>query len=288
MRQCSLRRAARLSARDHLSGSRHNTLRLPPGGERAARAVHGGRACRSHAAEWGQALLFALQRAGRDAPLCDRREEGVAEPRRVAYLHETLRVGAEIEIGAPRNNFPLIESAPHSVLIAGGIGITPILSMIQRLGALGASFELHYACRTRGDAAFFNDFDASTPIRCACGLLSITSRAADARSSRRSSRRRRQMRISTPAGPRRCSKLSSARPRRRPRARAIWSGSRAGEGARATGARFDVLLARSKPSHVAAGQVDPRRAARRRRRRGVFLHGWRLRLLQGRRARWRS
>jgi tetrachlorobenzoquinone reductase len=84
-----------------------------------------------------------------------------ASPSRGAssYLHETLRVGTEIGIAPPRNNFPLVETAPHSVLVAGGIGITPIWGMIQRLNAIGASFELHYASRTRGDAAFLSDFE---------------------------------------------------------------------------------------------------------------------------------
>ena len=85
-----------------------------------------------------------------------------ASPSRGAstYLHETLRVGTEIGITPPRNNFPLVETAPHSVLIAGGIGITPIWGMIQRLNGIGASFELHYASRTRGEAAFLKDFES--------------------------------------------------------------------------------------------------------------------------------
>jgi tetrachlorobenzoquinone reductase len=84
-----------------------------------------------------------------------------ASPSRGAssYLHEKLHVGTEISIAPPRNNFPLVEAAPHSVLIAGGIGITPIWGMVQRLNAIGASFELHYASRTRGDAAFLKDFE---------------------------------------------------------------------------------------------------------------------------------
>jgi vanillate O-demethylase ferredoxin subunit len=93
-----------------------------------------------------------------------------ASPSRGAssYLHEQLRVGAEIEIAPPRNNFPLAERAQHSVLIAGGIGVTPIWSMIQRLVALGASFELHYASRTPQDAAFVHELErlaASEPVR---------------------------------------------------------------------------------------------------------------------------
>ena len=85
-----------------------------------------------------------------------------------AYLHEQLRVGAEIEIGEPRNNFPLIETAAHSVLIAGGIGVTPIFGMLQRLAQIGASWELHYACRTQADGAFLNElltFAARDPLR---------------------------------------------------------------------------------------------------------------------------
>ncbi len=70
------------------------------------------------------------------------------------YVHEALRVGARLTIGPPRNNFPLNEDAPHSVLIAGGIGVTPLLSMATRLESLGRSWELHYACRTRARAAF--------------------------------------------------------------------------------------------------------------------------------------
>ncbi|MCA1246143.1 PDR/VanB family oxidoreductase [Massilia sp. MS-15] len=70
------------------------------------------------------------------------------------YMHETLRVGAELTLSQPRNLFPLKEDAPHSVLFAGGIGITPILCMAGRLAALGAPFTLWYASRTRADLAF--------------------------------------------------------------------------------------------------------------------------------------
>lgn len=70
------------------------------------------------------------------------------------YLHASVRVGARLRIGAPRNHFPLVEDAPATVLIAGGIGITPLWCMAQRLAALGARWELHYACRTRAAAAF--------------------------------------------------------------------------------------------------------------------------------------
>ena len=82
-----------------------------------------------------------------------------ASPSRGAsvYLHEQLRIGDVIDIAPPRNNFALVESAPHSVLIAGGIGVTPVSSMLRRLVVLGASWELHYASPTRKDAAFLDE-----------------------------------------------------------------------------------------------------------------------------------
>jgi tetrachlorobenzoquinone reductase len=74
-----------------------------------------------------------------------------------SFIHDRLRVGQIVEIGGPRNNFPLNEDAGHTVLIAGGIGITPIWCMAQRLAKLGRGFELHYACRERGEAAFIDE-----------------------------------------------------------------------------------------------------------------------------------
>ena len=78
-------------------------------------------------------------------------------------IHETIRVGDVISISHPRNNFVLQENADHSVLIAGGIGITPLLSMIRRLEALGRSWELFYAARTRVTAAFLDDLNNLRP-----------------------------------------------------------------------------------------------------------------------------
>lgn len=70
------------------------------------------------------------------------------------YMHEQLRVGEFMQISAPRNHFPLNEEASHTVLVAGGIGITPIWCMLRRLEDLGRSWELHYSCRSRQDAVF--------------------------------------------------------------------------------------------------------------------------------------
>ena len=71
-----------------------------------------------------------------------------------AWMHEQLRVGHRLRAFAPVNDFSLVESAPASVLVAGGIGITPLLSMVERLTALGRPWQLHYSARNAGRMAF--------------------------------------------------------------------------------------------------------------------------------------
>jgi vanillate O-demethylase ferredoxin subunit len=71
-----------------------------------------------------------------------------------AQIHQGFVPGTLIRISLPRNQFRLEEQAAHSVLLGGGIGITPILAMAWRLHALGASFELHYCVRSRARVAF--------------------------------------------------------------------------------------------------------------------------------------
>jgi ferredoxin-NADP reductase len=75
-------------------------------------------------------------------------------------VHEQLRIGMTLKISAPRNNFALREDVGHSVLVAGGIGITPILCMARRLKTLGRAFEVLYFARTRKSAAFVADLEA--------------------------------------------------------------------------------------------------------------------------------
>lgn len=70
------------------------------------------------------------------------------------YVHQQLRVGMTLPISVPRNNFKLEEGAGRSVLVAGGIGVTPIWCMLQRLVAIGKPVELLYCARTRKEAAF--------------------------------------------------------------------------------------------------------------------------------------
>jgi len=69
------------------------------------------------------------------------------------FIHRQLREGDELEISAPRNLFALQEGQ-HHVLIAAGIGITPLLSMAEALHCRGRSFALHYYTRTAADVAF--------------------------------------------------------------------------------------------------------------------------------------
>ena len=72
-------------------------------------------------------------------------------------MHDALVEGQTLQISAPRNHFALAAAAPaapHSLLLAGGIGITPLLAMAEQLHADGAQFELHYAARNAARAAF--------------------------------------------------------------------------------------------------------------------------------------
>jgi ferredoxin-NADP reductase len=80
-------------------------------------------------------------------------------------MHDQLRVGSKVSVVPPRNNFPLVENAEETVLIAGGIGITPIYCMVERLIALGRPWELHYSCRSRMDTAFLEELSHLSQVR---------------------------------------------------------------------------------------------------------------------------
>jgi len=69
-------------------------------------------------------------------------------------LHEQVKEGHLLQISAPKNHFPLAHDAKRSLLLAGGIGVTPILCMAERLAITGAAFEMHYAARAPERAAF--------------------------------------------------------------------------------------------------------------------------------------
>ena len=69
-------------------------------------------------------------------------------------VHEQVREGDVLTISAPRNHFALAVEARRHLLLAGGIGVTPLLCMAERLAHTSADFTLHYATRSAGRTAF--------------------------------------------------------------------------------------------------------------------------------------
>jgi ferredoxin-NADP reductase/nitrite reductase/ring-hydroxylating ferredoxin subunit len=69
-------------------------------------------------------------------------------------LHDSAREGDVVAISEPRNNFPLRRDALHTIFIAGGIGITPLLAMAQTLEHAGLGYELNYFAENRDQLAF--------------------------------------------------------------------------------------------------------------------------------------
>ncbi|MGR6808475.1 PDR/VanB family oxidoreductase (plasmid) [Sphaerotilus natans] len=82
-----------------------------------------------------------------------------------AWLHERLHPGQRLEVSAPANLFPLVRTARRHLLVAGGIGITPILSQVRTLARLGADFEVHYAWRSPQQAVFRDELETLAPGR---------------------------------------------------------------------------------------------------------------------------
>ena len=73
-----------------------------------------------------------------------------------AYIHDELAVGAAVAVGGPRNNFALAPS-PRYLFIAGGIGITPLLPMVEQAERVGADWRLLYGGRARRSMAFTDE-----------------------------------------------------------------------------------------------------------------------------------
>jgi vanillate O-demethylase ferredoxin subunit len=73
------------------------------------------------------------------------------------WMHENVSVGDVLKSSEPSNNFRLVEDADISLLLAGGIGITPILAMGHRLKALGKPYHLHYCTRSPEETAFMEE-----------------------------------------------------------------------------------------------------------------------------------
>src|ERR1700720_4223662 len=80
------------------------------------------------------------------------------------YVHENLEEGAKVRVRGPRNHFPLVD-APHYRFIAGGIGITPILAMLEAVQRAGGDWTLLYGGRTKASMAFADDLAGRYPER---------------------------------------------------------------------------------------------------------------------------
>jgi vanillate O-demethylase ferredoxin subunit len=78
-----------------------------------------------------------------------------------AAVHDLLKEGDVLTISAPRNHFGLAHEAQKHLLLAGGIGVTPILCMAERLANTGADFAMHYATRAPERTAFRQRIAAS-------------------------------------------------------------------------------------------------------------------------------
>jgi ferredoxin-NADP reductase/ferredoxin len=74
-----------------------------------------------------------------------------------ALMHRAFRAGRRVFVSRPTNHFRLHEDATFSLLMAGGIGVTPLFAMAHRLHAIGQPFELHYSAASRRGAGFLQD-----------------------------------------------------------------------------------------------------------------------------------
>ncbi len=75
-----------------------------------------------------------------------------------AALHERIHVQRRVAVGMPRNNFPINQDANHHIFLAGGIGVTPMKSMVLALERSGGSYEMHYCCKDWKHTAFYDEF----------------------------------------------------------------------------------------------------------------------------------
>lgn len=94
------------------------------------------------------------------------------------YMH-ALKSGDQVEVLAPSNNFPLVPGPEPVVLLAGGIGITPIASMAAALSAESRPFRLYYAGRSRGELSFLGEIEKLCGERLALHTDSTAGRVFD-------------------------------------------------------------------------------------------------------------
>ncbi|SEB64764.1 reductive dehalogenase [Nitratireductor aquibiodomus] len=74
-------------------------------------------------------------------------------------IHQMLKPGAPVVISQPRNHFPVIAEGKRHLLLAGGIGVTPLIAIGHELHRAGADFILYYKARTRAQSAFIEELE---------------------------------------------------------------------------------------------------------------------------------
>ncbi|MBR9830240.1 MAG: oxidoreductase [Oceanospirillales bacterium] len=101
--------------------------------------------------------VWEWDNSGKSLSVAVKREE---QGRGGSLAMHNLQEGIELDLGGPRNNFPLKSDNNPIVLIGGGIGVTPIYSMACELKASGRDFSVYYLVRGREHAAFDAMFQA--------------------------------------------------------------------------------------------------------------------------------
>ena len=81
------------------------------------------------------------------------------------HMHTRVDAGSELEISDPVNLFPVVQNARKHILIAGGIGITPMLAMLDQFKKTNANFELHYAVRAPDMGAYYSELASESDPR---------------------------------------------------------------------------------------------------------------------------
>ncbi|HYM02143.1 MAG TPA: PDR/VanB family oxidoreductase, partial [Stellaceae bacterium] len=76
------------------------------------------------------------------------------------FMHDRVKIGDRLCASAPKNDFPLVPTATEHLLVAGGIGITPVLSMVRTLKREGKRFMLHYCARSPDMMAYRREVSA--------------------------------------------------------------------------------------------------------------------------------
>ncbi|MEO7775351.1 MAG: PDR/VanB family oxidoreductase [Steroidobacteraceae bacterium] len=73
------------------------------------------------------------------------------------FMHEQVDLGTELTVSQPVNLFPVDQRGRRHLFLAGGIGITPFMAMLEQLERGGQDFELHYAIRGRSHGAYWRE-----------------------------------------------------------------------------------------------------------------------------------